>query len=565
LTTARNLLRRIRPWHIANLFVLVLLFTGLGAPPLLDQDGSRYPEVAREMLVRGDWITPTQNYIPFFHKPPLIYWLLMLSLRTFGESEFAARLVPTVCAVAGLGVVWWLATLTVGKHAARWAPPIMATMVTYFGLARLASMDMLLSVTLAAAFTAWWSGEKNVRKRTARHVLTGVMLGLAMLSKGPVALVLFVGAVGVYLIWSRQLSRSLMALGLPTLVGIAVAAPWFIAVQMRNPEFAQYFFVFQNVQRFTAIGYVDHPHPWHWFVPVAIGGAIFWSAFWPFGLVGWRQRWRDLAPDQRRDAIFLIAWAGFVLVFFSASSCKLASYILPMFWPLAVGSAVAARRALATVKPSVWLRLTLLSPVAAAVGGLVILLWWAGHQSELPSDELRHATTLYAILALPATLAFGGALRWRSVERRLVAVAVGAAIFLMALMPLFHAGIAHRKLGGMLPDEMIESARRGEWTLAQYKCYNASLCFYTHQRVVLIDFVRLEMSMGPDQPDGAYWFRQGEEAIDRLSEQGPLALLVRTDARPELGPDHGLTLVRKNHERRLLVNDAGLEVLNRYK
>ena len=77
-----------------------------------------------------------------------------------------------------MGVVWWLAALTVGKRAARWAPPILATMTLYFGLARLASMDMLLSVTLAAAFTAWWSGEKNVRKRTARHVLTGVMLGL---------------------------------------------------------------------------------------------------------------------------------------------------------------------------------------------------------------------------------------------------------------------------------------------------------------------------------------------------------------------------------------------------
>ncbi len=563
MTTARNLLRRIHPWHIANLFVLVLLFTGLGAPPLLDQDGSRYPEVAREMLERGDWITPTQNYIPFFHKPPLIYWLLMLSLRTFGESEFAARLVPTVCAVAGLGVVWWLAALTVGKRAARWAPPIMATMVTYFVHARLASTDMALSVTLAAAFTAWWSAEKSARGKTARYVLAGVMLGLAVLAKGPVALVLFVGGVGVYLIWSGQIRRSVAALWLPTLVGIVVAAPWFIAVQMANPEFAHYFFVFQNAQRF--MGQVDHPHSWYYLVPMVFGGALIWAVLWPFGLVGWRQLWRGLSPDQRRAAQFLIAWAGFVLVFFSSSKCKLIPYILPMSWPLAVGSAMAARRALSAVKPTVWLRLTLLIPVAATIGGLGVLLWQAGHQTELPPDEWRHATILYVAVMLPSALAFCVALSWRSVERRLLSVVLGAGIFFIALLPLFHAGISHRKLGDVLPDELVAAARQGEVTLAEYRCYNASLCFYTHQRVVLIDFVAKEMVLGPEQPDGAYWFRQGEDTIDQLSAQGPLALYVRLHEREGIGADHGLTLITTNHERRLLVNDAGLEVLRRYK
>lgn len=563
MTAIRSLLKHIRSWHIASLFVIVLLFNGLGAHPLLDQDGSRYPEVAREMLERGDWVTPTQNYVPFFHKPPLLYWLLMASLRIFGENEFAARMVPSMCAIAGLAVVWWLAALTVGKHAARWAPPILATMVTYFIHARLASTDMVLSVTLAAALTAWWSGEKYAHKRTARHILAGVFLGLAMLAKGPVALIMFVGAVGVYLIWSGQLRKSVAAIGLPSLVGIVVAAPWFIAVQMANPGFAHYFFVFQNFQRFA--GNVDHPHSWYYLIPMAFGGALIWSLLWPFGLIEWRRLWQELTPDQRRAAQFLIAWAGFVLLFFSTSKCKLIPYILPMSWPLAVGSVMAARRALSAVKPTVWLRLTLLTPIVVAVSGLIALLLWAGSQTEMPPDKLHRATVLYVVYMIPATLAFGRALSWQSLNRRLLSVVVGIVFFLGALLPLFHASTAHRKLGGVLPGELVAAARQGEFTLAQYKCYNASLCFYTQQRVILIDFVRMEMALGPDQPDGAYWFRQGEEAIDELSAQGPLALFVRLGERESFEADHGLTMIRKNHERRLLVNDAGLEVLRRYR
>ncbi|MCD6362075.1 MAG: glycosyltransferase family 39 protein [Armatimonadetes bacterium] len=556
-----SVLRRIRPWHLADLFAVILLFTGLGAPPLLDPDGSRYPEVAREMLERGDWITPTQNYVPFFHKPPLMYWMLMLSLSAFGETEFAARLVPTVCAVAGMAVAWWLAAITVGRRAARWAPAILATTLLYFIHARLASTDMLLSVALAAALTAWWSAHKSRRVSLARLALAGVLLGLAILSKGPVALVLFMGAVGVYLVWSRRLSTSAVSLGVPVLAGVVVAAPWFIVMQARNPEFASYFFIFQNFQRFTAIGYIDHPHPWYWLLPIALGGALMWSALWPFGLSGWRRRWRDISPDQRDSVRFLVSWAGFVLLFFSLSRCKLAPYILPMFPPLAVASAAAARRALSASRPSVWLRATLLTPAAAAIGILVFLTSWAGHQTEIAPGRLQHAMTSCAILMLPAVLAFVTAQVWRDAEKRFAALAVGAALFLMALLPLFHADVAERKMSGVLPDKLVADARRGEWTLAEYECYNASLCFYTRHRVVLIDFVGLEMVKGPKQPDGAYWFRDDEAAIDELAEEGPLALWVKTKVPADFAQRHGLTQVAANRERLLLVNDAGLAKL----
>lgn len=546
---------------MANGCALLLLFIGLGGSPLLDQPGSRYPEVAREMMERGDFITPTQNYVPFFHKPPLLYWMLAGSMGVFGETEWAVRLVPAACGALGMLVAYWLAALCIGREAARYAPAILATTMVYFVNVRVAQTDIVMSLALAAALTAWWSAQRAAEGRYWRLVASGLLLGAAILSKGPVAVVLFVGVVGVYLVWAWKPRAVLAGLGIPCIVAGVLAAPWFVAVSLRDPEFAHYYFVFQHLQRFTGQGFVEHPRHWWFFLPFVTLGLGVWCFFWPSALVGWLKRWRALTPDALGAAKFLTAWTAVVFLFFSASTCKLIPYVLPLFWPMAVGSAAGLRRVLSAERPPIGVRLAAWLPALVPVGAAAFFVWWMGRQGEAPDAVFRPAATLTVICLVAAAAGLLVSLRPRSVDARFIVLAGSAALMLASAIPTYTAIMSNHAMGGVVPKALVESIAEEPWTVAQYQAYNASLCFYAHTRVVLIDFVGQEMSMGPEQPDGAYWFREGDDAIDDLSAGGPLALYVEADAPAGLAERHGLTAWVENDERALLVNYAGAKLL----
>ncbi len=321
----------IRPWHLSNAVAAVALLWGLSGYPLLDPDEGRYGEISREMLERGDLLSPTLNYVPYWEKPPLLYWLNAAALHYLGESPFAVRIGTAAVAVLGLLVAWWLARVTFGSRAARWAPAILASSWMYFAVARVPIIDMLVSVLMAASLTAWFSAEhRSGGGRVLRWVVSGLFLGLATLAKGPVALVLVTGIAGVYLLVQRRWRQLLPATLTPLAVGVIVAAPWFVAMAREHPGFLHYFFWVQHVQRFLGSdGRVEHAKPLYYYVGVAVGGFLPWSFLWP-GMAGWLGcRWRGLPPDFRRVAHYLLAWTLVVLCFFSASTCKLAQYVLP--------------------------------------------------------------------------------------------------------------------------------------------------------------------------------------------------------------------------------------------
>jgi len=315
-------------------FCAFLFFYGLGQFGLIGADEPRYAQVAREMLERHDWITPALGGRPWLEKPPLYYWQAIVVYAIFGVSDWAARL-PSALDTT-------LLVLTVYFFLRRFRPGfeldgalITASSAGIVGYARAASMDMDLAAAFSIAMLGWWAWRES-GKRIYLAVFYG-FTALGMLAKGPVAPFLAAGVIVLYAIAVRELRLLLKTLWLP---GIAlfctVALPWFVVVQMRNPEFFREFIVRQNLGRFSENLY-HHIEPFWYYLPVTALALTPWTVFVIAALVQTLRfrRAKRMPVDaartdfERQFSTFACCWLIVPVVFFSVSQSKLPGYILP--------------------------------------------------------------------------------------------------------------------------------------------------------------------------------------------------------------------------------------------
>jgi 4-amino-4-deoxy-L-arabinose transferase-like glycosyltransferase len=325
---------------VAALAVAMALvwFANLGERRLQHPDEGRYAEIAREMTVTGDWITPRLDGIKYFEKPPLQYWLTAATFEAFGPGEASARLST---ALAG-----FLTVLAVGATGAAIATPsagllagaVLAGSVWHFGIAHILTLDAMLSFWLAVALCAFLLAQRAAlsRHRCAAWMLVAwAATALGVLTKGVVAIAIPACTLVVHSLATRDFGpwKRLHA-GKGLVLLLAIAAPWFVLVSLRNPEFPRFFFVHEHVERFLTTN-LNRPGPWWYFLPMVIVGLLPWTGVF---FVRARAAWRDGAagPGAFAWPRFCLAWAAFVLVFFSISGSKLPSYILPMFPALAL-------------------------------------------------------------------------------------------------------------------------------------------------------------------------------------------------------------------------------------
>lgn len=332
-----------RPWAALTAIVLLslpLLFFCLGGWSFTDPDEGRYGTIPYEMLVRADLITPKQNDIKFFDKPPLLYWGIAISYSIFGYQEWAARLVPALAALMGLLAVYGLGRRMFSARAGIISAVILATSFMWPVMARIVVTDMLVSSLVFMALALWWMGHSENSNRAGRQ--TGYFIGfwitlaLAVLAKGPVTLVLTGGSIFLYTLLCSQwqtLSRMRWGVGLSLL--ILIAAPWFVLVAQRNPEFNHFFWYDQHIGRFlgktSGNDHVESITYYFRFLPLIL---FPWSAFIPAAIIaGWRNLLNPAgakASAKQRAAIYLLCGVSFTLLFFSASAGKLLTYILPI-------------------------------------------------------------------------------------------------------------------------------------------------------------------------------------------------------------------------------------------
>jgi 4-amino-4-deoxy-L-arabinose transferase-like glycosyltransferase len=330
-----------------SLLVVVLaaaFLATLAARPLYKTDEARYGEISREMAQSGDWVTPRLNGIKYFEKPPLQYWAGAAAIELFGVHDWAARLWTGLMALAGVALAFFGGKRLFGAPAGVAAAAILAGVPLYLAFGQLNTLDMGVSVFLSAAVFGFVFAQGPDAERTRRRwMLAGwAACGLAVLSKGLIGIVLPAAAVALYVIVRRDwalLRRLEIVRG--TALFLVIAAPWFVAVSLRNPEFAHFFFVQEHFQRFTTTMH-HRVHPAWFFIPVlAVGVAPFLFVI----AAGWWAALRRPGPGFS-PTLFLALWALVVFVFFSASSSKLPGYILPLLPALAVlGGAYVARAA----------------------------------------------------------------------------------------------------------------------------------------------------------------------------------------------------------------------------
>ena len=334
--------RREAGWFLLAMAWLALT---LGVRPLTLPDEGRYVSVAWEMVTSGDWLCPTLNGLPFFHKPPLFYWITAASLRAFGLHEWAARLVSWLGAGVAAYTLFGFALRQGGRVVARWTLLILVTLPIIFGSAQFANLDMLvagfISATIVLAAEAALEAQAG---RPYRKWLAGSYLcaALGVLSKGLIGAALPGLAILAWLAWNRRLGQLRTLLWLPGLALFAlVAVPWFAAMQARYPGFFHYFFVYQQFQRYAAGGY-NNPQPVWFYVPVVVVGMLPWSVWLIAGL-----RERAVTADHARAVRSLMwLWPAAIAAFFSIPASKLLGYILPAVPPLAYLTADALHRRL---------------------------------------------------------------------------------------------------------------------------------------------------------------------------------------------------------------------------
>jgi len=305
-----------------------LFFFGLSYFGLIGADEPRYAQVAREMLARHDWVTPVLGGVPWLEKPPLFYWQAMLAYAALGVNDFAARLPSAVDAT--------LMVLAVFVFLRKFRPEfeldgalITASGAAVIGFARAASTDMPLAAMFTIGMLAWYAWHESSKKVWLAFFYT--FIGLGVLAKGPVAVFLAAVVIGIYAMMRRGLRLIARTLWLPgILLFCCVALPWYVLVQLRNPEFLRVFILQHNLERFGSNLY-HHREPFWFYVPIALLGLLPWTAFAVDAVVDSARRWwneRQAVPGDGLG-LFLLIWLVVPILFFSLSQSKLPGYILP--------------------------------------------------------------------------------------------------------------------------------------------------------------------------------------------------------------------------------------------
>jgi 4-amino-4-deoxy-L-arabinose transferase-like glycosyltransferase len=355
--TARNPLNLLTQvgWAILILGTLGVCYFGhLGAIGFIGPDEPRYAWIARDMAETGDWVTPHLYGKPWFEKPPLFYWGAAISFKLLGVSETAARLPSAISALLLTLVLAWLTWRLYGAETGRWLLLLLPTTVGMIGFSHAAATDMPFSgmLTIAmvcAAVVLGLTRNENtpILPRTPWLALTlfGVFLGLAVLAKGPAAIVLCGGAVFFWALFTKRWLDAFRLFHPAALVAFCVTAlPWYILCARRNPDFLRIFIIEHNFKRYLTPEF-QHLQPFWFYAAVLLIALLPWTALalWSF-VVGFVDltRQRRLSPNS----LWFLTWSLFCLLFFSLAKSKLPGYILPAI-PAVVVLITHARFALA--------------------------------------------------------------------------------------------------------------------------------------------------------------------------------------------------------------------------
>ena len=509
-----------------------ICFTSLGGAALWDEDEPIYASCAWEMLQRNDWVVPYYNGQMFPDKPPLMYWMMMAGYEIFGRTEFAVRFWSALAALGTALATYHLGRLLFRREVGLWAGLIVCSSFIFTISARAATVDSALTLLTTLGFLAFVAGGLAKQGKTdgdsAAHdpdlaskpwflprswitfLIIWIAMGIAVLAKGPVGLLLPMASIGLFVMLmnhaelpvrtesattiGRQrawLIGTCRALGpgnflrslwqLRPLTGVvvvlAVAAPWFVMVGLRDNQWLVEFFTKFNLRPF-AEPILGHSGPCWYHVPAILIGFFPWSIFMVPVLMDWK---RGLRPQSawRAGYLLMACWLGIFFVFWSICKTKLPHYILPAYPALSLVTACFVYHWISD--PSRlnrwWLRVAFGISVVVGFGIAVGFPIAAGRYA--PGEELLGLIGLILVV--------GGAVCLYQLQRnRTVAVmGVYAATSVILVTTVFGFGTLRIDRYQHTRDLMAEVQRhgRGPRELVGYRYIRESIVYYAGQPI----------------------------------------------------------------------------------
>ncbi|MEO6567096.1 MAG: glycosyltransferase family 39 protein [Casimicrobiaceae bacterium] len=493
-------------WWLIALMATLIWFAGLDARRLQHPDEGRYAEIAREMAVSGDFVTPRLNDLKYFEKPPLQYWAGAITFKVFGVDEWTARFPAALAGFLAVLVVGFTGAQLAGGTAGAYAALALLGCLWHAGLAHFLTLDAVLNLWLAVALCGFLLAQRDglapASQRRWMWVAYVAAAGAA-LSKGLVALVIPGATLVLYSLITRDRGpwRRLHLLS-GTLIFLALTVPWVVLVARANPEFLRFFFIHEHFERFLGESH-NRTGEWWYFVPWFALGILPWLLVW---LVTLPRSWREasVAANGFAWARFCIVWAAFIMVFFSLSGSKLPSYILPMFPALALVLGFEMTRL--STRALAWIA----SPLA--LGAAVLFVAWLVGYPRLVST-LADASTPAAIYeefgpwigATFAVFAVGGTLalmlfRRGTAQTKTWGIVTLALCTLLALQLTFAGHNAFRHVRSSW--DILAAAQRANGgpfdpavPVYQVGSYDQTLPFYLQRPTPLVEY-RDEMTLG---------------------------------------------------------------------
>lgn len=341
-------------WFLSGLWLIALAVFGflgnLGNVEIMDKTEAIYTEVARQMVVTGDWITPRWNESTFFDYPIGGYWLVALSMTVLGNNPWAVRLPSALMAIALVGLGFY--TLRYFGATDRAESPnqkqlwigawigagILAMNPGWVAWGRTAGTDILLSSAISMAILVFFLGyaqPENPQRQQSWYRVFPVLMAIAVLAKGPIGIVIPFLSIGSFLLYLgkvREVWREIRPVR-TVFIFLLVAAPWYVvATWVNGQDFLGAFFGKSNFQRAMSVIY-GHDGPWYFYLPWLLIFLLPWSIYLPlaiFRLKFWqRAAWRA-SPRSHQLGLLAWFWLTIPFLFFSAVFTKLPGYILPV-------------------------------------------------------------------------------------------------------------------------------------------------------------------------------------------------------------------------------------------
>lgn len=464
------------------LLVLIALGTvifRIGALPLIGSDEPRYARIAEEMALSGRWVTPILEGHPWLEKPPLYYWITIPLFHWAGVSETTARLGSAILAFISALAVFWAGARLWTRFAGFLSAAILLTSLGFCAFARSASTDMPMTACLTVALMIFMVSAVQEGIPAWLVWCAYALVGLAILAKGPVALLLVAGIGisfwcfddrGLPIAWKRHLPGFA--------VTAVVALPWFLlAFQQNGYAFISMFLINHNLARYVSDIH-HHTQPVYYFLPVLLGLFYPWSVWLPVlapdSVLRCLRNWRNWNPAR----LFLICWILFPFLFFSFSRSKLPGYLLPVIPPLALllgvrlselfGNAEVRRK-----KPAAsWFSLSVALLLAIALP----LVFWKSY-----GGNWRVGLLLSVILLIPSLAAFTSSLKadWR---RAIVWTILQGALLILGISQFAFPVIASYQSTKEIAARLLVVREKGEPAVT-YCFFHHTLDYYTRYSI----------------------------------------------------------------------------------